>query len=66
MMNDAIEVEVNMMASGKIKNKDVDKRKNKEDISYPSSFDSKFDNIMRTMENLVDKLSLENKQVPVQ
>ena len=66
MMNDAIEVEVNMMASGKIKNKDVDKRKNKEEISSPSSSDSKFDSIMRTMEKLVDRLSLENKQVHVQ
>lgn len=66
MMNVAIEVEVNMMASGKIKNRDVDKRKNKEDISSPSSSDSKFDSIMRTMEKLVDKLSLENKQVPIQ
>ena len=66
MMNDAIEVEVNMMASGKMKNKDVDKRKNKEGISSPSSYDSKFDSIMRTMEKLVDRLSLENKQVLVQ
>ena len=63
MMNDAIEVEVNMMASGKMKNKDINKRKNKEEISSPSSSDSKFDSIMRTMEKLVDRLSLENKQV---
>ena len=66
MMNDAIEVEVNMMASGKMKNTDVDKRKNKEETSSPSSSDSEFDNIMRTMEKLVDRLSLENKQVLVQ
>ena len=66
MMNVVIEVEVNMMASGKMKNKDVDKRKNKEEMSSPSSSDSKFDSIMRTMEKLVDRLSLENKQVPVQ
>ena len=66
MMNDAIEIEVNMMESGKIKNKDVYKRKNKEDISSPSSYDSKFNSVMRTMEKLVDKLSLENKQVLVQ
>ena len=66
MMNDVIEVEVNMMALGKIKNKDVDKINNKEEISSPASSDSKFDSIMRTMEKLVDRLSLENKQVPVQ
>ena len=65
MMNDAIEVEVNMMASGKIQNRDVVKRKNKEEISSPSSSDSKFDSITRTMEKLVDRLSLENKQVHV-
>ena len=58
MLNDAIKVEVNMMASGKMKNKDVDKRKNKEEISSPSSSDSKLDSIMRTMEKLVDRLSL--------
>jgi hypothetical protein len=49
MMNGAIEVEVNIMASGKMKNTDVDKRKNKEEMSSPSSSDSKFDSIMRTM-----------------
>jgi hypothetical protein len=65
-MNDAIEVEVNMMALGKMNNKDVDKRKNKEEILSPSSSDSKFENIMRTMERLVNRLSLENKQVHVQ
>ena len=66
MMNDAIEVEVNMMALGKIMNRDVDKRKNKEEISSPSFSNNKLDSIMRTMEKLVDKLSLENKQVHVQ
>lgn len=55
-----------MMALGKMKNKDVDKRKNKEEMSSPSSFISKFDSIMRTMEKLVDRLSLGNKQAPVQ
>ena len=35
-------------------------------MASPSSSDSKFGSIMRTMEKLVDRLSLENKQVHVQ
>ena len=53
MFNDALEVEANLMASGKMKHRvEVDRRKNKEENqpSTSSSTDAKFDIMMKTME----------------
>ena len=63
MMNDAIEVEVNMMASRKIKyNPETDMKKFREaQPSTSQSSDAKFDLMVKTMERLVEKLSLDNK-----
>ena len=64
MINDAIKVEVNLMASGKMKHKmEMDKKKSREEgHSSGSQFmDAKFDLMMRTMEKLVDMLSLDNR-----
>jgi hypothetical protein len=64
MMNDAIEVEVNLMASGKIKyNPETDMKKAQEEAqpSTSQSSDAKFDLMVKTMEKLVENLSLDNK-----
>ena len=60
MMNDAIEVELNMMSSkrGKYKSKT---RKVKDEAQ--SSSDLKFDSIMKVMEKLVDKLYIVDRPV---
>ena len=59
MMSDEIEVEINMMSSKRGKYKS-EARKVKEEPQ--SSLDVKFDSIMKVMEKLVDKLSIENNQ----
>ena len=65
MFTDALEVEANMMACGKIKQRvDVDRRKGREEIhstSYVSSSnDIKFEMMLNTMKKLMDKLTVEN------
>ena len=60
MMSDAIEVEINMMSSKRGKYKS-ENRKVKEEPQ--SSSDLKFDSIMKVMEKLVDKLSIEDRHV---
>jgi hypothetical protein len=67
MMNDAIEVEVNLAASGKIKFQVEDEKKKIKDEAQPStsqSSDAKLDLMVKTMEKLVEKLSLDNKPAP--
>jgi hypothetical protein len=62
MMSDAIEVEINMMSSKRGRYK-VEARKVKEEPqTSTSSTDPKFDSLMKVMEKLVDKLSIDNKQ----
>jgi hypothetical protein len=64
MMNDLIEVEVNLMASGKIKyNPETDMKKVQGEAqpSTSQSSNPKFDLMVKTMERLVEKLSLDNK-----
>ena len=64
MMNDAIKVEVNLMASGKMKQRMETKRKKvkEESQSYTSqSPDLTLDMMLKIMEKLVEKLSLDNK-----
>ena len=62
-MSDAIEVEINMMYSkgGRYKVETRETRKSKEEPHAFKSSDPKFDSIMKVMEKLVDKLSINNK-----
>ena len=58
-MNDAIEVEVNLMESRKIKHKLNSERKKAKEESQHSSFHSsydKFDTMMKIMEKLMERL----------
>ena len=65
MFTDALEVEANMMACGKIKQRvDVDRRKGREETIPSTSFDSlsndiKFEMMLKTMEKLMDRLTME-------
>ena len=64
MFIDALEVEANMMACGKIKpREDIDRRKGREEAhpstSASSSSDIKFKLMLKTMENLMDRLKVE-------
>ena len=64
MFTDALEVEANMMACGKIKPRvEVDKRKSREEThpttSTFSSSDVKFEMMLKTMEKLMDRLTVE-------
>jgi hypothetical protein len=64
MMSDAIEVEVNLMASGKIKhNLDIDVKKFQGEAhpSISQSSDEKLDLMMKNMERFMERMSLENK-----
>jgi hypothetical protein len=64
MMSDTIEVKVNLMASGKIKqNFDRNGKKPQGDVqpSTSRSSDDKFDLMMKTMEKLMERMSMENK-----
>ena len=64
MFTDALEVEANMMACGKIKLRvDIDRRKGREEVhptnSTSSSSDIKFEMMLKTMEKLMDILTKE-------
>ena len=63
MFTDALEVEANMMASGKMKHRDIDRRKKEENIPSTSSFatDIKFEMMLKTMEKLMDRLIVDNR-----
>ena len=68
MFIDSLEVEANMMACGKIKQRvDVDRRKGREDTpstsSVSSSIDIKFEMMLKTMEKLMDRLTMDNRLV---
>ena len=62
-MSDAIEVEINMIYSKgrryKVEAKET--RKSKEEPQVSTSTDPKFDYLMKVMEKLADKLSINNK-----
>jgi aromatic ring-opening dioxygenase catalytic subunit (LigB family) len=63
MMRDTIEVEVNLMASGKIKHNFDRNGKNPQGEVQPStsqSSDEKFDLMMKTMERLMERMFMEN------
>ena len=62
MFQDALEVEVNMMASRKIRQK-METRKDRDDgpsTSVASANDRKFEMMLETIEKLMDKLSMDN------
>jgi hypothetical protein len=64
MMSDQIEVEVNLATSGKIKLQiEVEKKIAKEETLSSTSHatDAKLDLMVKTMEKLVEKLSLDDK-----
>jgi hypothetical protein len=64
MMSDAIEVEVNLMASGKIKHnpdRDMKKVQGEAQPSTSQSSDENFDLMMKTMERFMERMSLDNK-----
>ena len=66
MFTDALEVEANMMACGKIKPRaEVDRRKGREEAhpttSTSSSSDIKFEMMLKTMEKLMDRRMVEDK-----
>ena len=68
MFTDALEVEANMMACGKIKQRvDVDRSKGREEMpstfSASSSNNIKFEMMLKTMENLMDRLTVEARPV---
>ena len=69
MFTDALELESNMMACGKIKPRvDVDKRKGREEImpstsSASSSNDIKFEMMLKKMEKLMDRLNMDTSTV---
>ena len=64
MFTDALEVEANMMASGKMKQRDIDRRKIREE-NMPSTSSSvndiKFEMMLKTMEKLMDRLTVDNR-----
>ena len=66
MFSDALKVEANMMACGKIKLRaKIDRRKGREEAhpttSASSSSDMKFEMMLKNMEKLMDKLTVETK-----
>ena len=61
-MSDAIELDINMMYSKRGRYK-VKEREVKEEPQTSTSYvDQKFDSLIKVMEKLVDKLSIDNKQ----
>jgi hypothetical protein len=63
MMNDSIEVEVNLMASGKIKSnsdRDMNKVQDKAQPSTSQSSEERFEMMMKTMEKLMERMDLDN------
>ena len=64
VMDDSIEVEVNLTVSNKTKQKNETRRVKEEEpqaSTSQSSSNAKFNMMMKTMEKLMDKLSLDDK-----
>ena len=64
MFIDALEVEANMMASGKMKHRDLDRRRKEENLpsTSSSSADVKLEMMLKTMENLMDTRPFNREQ----
>ena len=62
-MSDAIEIEINMMSSkrGRYKVDTREQRKPKEEPQASTFADPKFDSLIKLMEKLVDRLSIDGK-----
>jgi hypothetical protein len=66
IMSNVVEVEVNMMASGKIKprfNRGDKRPQGDAQLSTSRSSDDKFNMMMKTMENLMERMSMGNRPV---
>jgi len=64
MFTDTLEVEANMMASGKMKQRDIDRRKTREEnmpSTSSSATDIKFEMMLKKMEKLMDRLTMDNR-----
>ena len=63
MFTDALEVEANMMASGKMKHRDMDRRRKEDNVpsTSSSSTDVKFETMLKTVENLMDNLTMDTR-----
>ena len=67
MQTNAIEVEENLMALGKMKRKDDNKTRKREDTCDSSSYqtiDMNIDMMMKTMERLMERLVVDHRQAP--
>jgi hypothetical protein len=61
MMTDAIEVEVNLMASGKMKTnagRDMNKTQDKAQPSTSQTSEERFEAMMRNMERMMERMAL--------
>ena len=64
MFTDALEVEASMMESGKMKQRDIDRRKIREEnmpSTSSSATDIKFEMMLKIMEKLMDRLTMDNR-----
>jgi hypothetical protein len=67
MMIDAIEVEVNLMASGKIKSnsgRDMNRTQDKAQPSTSQTSEERFEAMMRNMERMMERMALGNRPNP--
>jgi hypothetical protein len=67
MMIDAIEVKVNLMASGKMKTnsgKDTDRTRDKAQPSTSQTSEERFEAMMRNMERMMERMALGKKSNP--
>ena len=64
MFTDALKVEANMMVSGKMKQREIDRRKTREEnmpSTSSSATDIKFEMMLKIIDKLMDKLTVDNR-----
>ena len=64
MFTNALDVEENMIGSGKMKQRDIDRRKIREEnmpSTSSSATDIKFEMMLKKMEKLMDRLTMDNR-----
>jgi hypothetical protein len=69
MMTDDIEVEVNLMALGKMKTsarKDMNRAQDKERPSTSQTSDERFEAMMRNTEQMIERMALGNMHNPIE
>jgi hypothetical protein len=67
MMNDAIEVEVNLMDSGMMKDnvgRDKNKAQDKAQLSTSQTSEERIEEVMRNMERMMERMALGNRPNP--